>query len=207
MPRYAMVIDISKCTACYGCFTACKDEHWGNDYPTSAAQPRLGQFWINLLKSERGRYPRVDVAYMPLLCQQCDDPPCSKVAENDAVRKEANGIVVIDPQKAVGQKQIADACPYGVVFWNEEKRLPQKCTFCAHRLEEGKMPRCVQICPSEAITFGDLSDPSSEISRMLKSTSIEVFHPEWNTRPNVYYANLHRVTKHFIAGSVVLGDL
>src|SRR5512143_275561 len=115
MPEYAMVIDVARCTACYGCFAACKDEHWGNDYPTSAAQPRLGQFWINLVKSERGRYPCVDVAYMPILCQQCDDPPCATAAENGAVRKDANGIVVVDPRKAVGQRQIVDACPYGVV--------------------------------------------------------------------------------------------
>ncbi len=207
MTRYGMVIDVARCTACYGCFAACKDEHWDNDYAYSAGQPRLGQFWINLAKAERGTYPYVRVTYMPVLCQQCDDPPCAGRAENGAVRKEPNGIVVFDPAKAVGQRQIVDSCPYGVAFWNEKRQLPQKCTFCAHRLEEGKPPRCAQICPSEAIVFGDLDDPASEVSRRLASSGADVFHPEWNTGPRVYYANLHRVTRHFIAGAVVLGDV
>ena len=208
MARYGMVIDVAKCTACYCCFTACKDEHWDNDYPPySAGQPRFDQYWMNLLRSERGDYPYVKATYQPMLCQHCDNPPCQKAAENGAVRKEANGIVVFDPEKAKGQKQLVDACPYGVVYWNEEKQLAQKCTLCAHRLAEGKIPRCVQSCPSGCLTFGDLDDPESAVSRLLADSKAEVFHPEWDTQPRVYYINLHRVTKHFIAGAVILGDV
>jgi Fe-S-cluster-containing dehydrogenase component len=204
MAKYGMVIDVSRCTACYCCFAACKDEYWENDYPPySAAQPRFGQFWINLIKKERGTYPCIKVAYVPALCVQCDDAPCMKVAKDGAITKRPDGIVIIDPKKAVGQKQIVDACPYKVIFWNEEKKLPQKCTFCVHRLEEGKVPRCVQICPSEALKFGDLDDPKSEVSKLVASVKTELLYPQYNTNPRVRYLN---VPKTFIAGSVVYGD-
>lgn len=207
MTRWGLVIDISKCNACYCCFVACKDEYWENDFPPySASQPRHGQNWINLAKSERGKYPYIRVAYMPVPCMQCQDAPCIKAAKDGAVYKRDDGIVIIDPQKAVGQKQLVDSCPYGAIYWNEESNLPQKCTFCVHRLEEGEIPRCVQSCPAGAMIFGDLDDPQSEVSQRLKTGGIEVYHPEWNTQPNVYYIDLHKVTRHFIAGSVVYGD-
>jgi len=207
MAHLGMVIDISKCIACYDCFIACKDEYWDNDYPPyTAAQPRHGQFWMNILKSERGKYPYISVSYMPIPCMHCDDAPCIKAAKDGAVYKMDDGTVVIDPKKAVGQKQIVASCPYGVIFWDEEKKLPQKCTFCAHRLKAGKVPRCVQACPNDALVFGDLDDPNSEVSKLLKSAKTEVFHPEYNTKPRVYYIDLHKITKHLIAGTVVFGD-
>jgi len=208
MAKYGMVIDITRCTACYNCFITCKDEHWDNDYPPySAAQPRHGQSWIRLEKKEGGTYPYIKVFYMPVLCMRCDDAPYIKASRDGAVYKRADGIVVIDPKKAVGQKQIVDACPYHAIFWNEEKKLPQKCTFCVQRLEEGKSPRCVQACANQAVIFGDLDDPESEISKLVSSGKAEVFHPEYNTKPNVYYIGLDRITKSFIAGSVVFGDV
>jgi len=208
MAKWGMVIDISRCTGCYCCFTACKDEYWDNDYPPySAAQPKHGQFWMNLEDKERGTYPYVKVAYMPVLCMNCDDAPCLKAAKDGALYKRPDGVVIIDPQKAVGQRQIVDSCPYGVIYWNEEKQLPQKCTFCAHRLEEGKIPKCVQVCPSQALIFGDLDDPKSEVSKLLESGKAEVFHPEHNAKNNVYYIDLHKMTKCFIAGAVIYGDV
>ncbi len=209
MIQWGFVIDISKCIACYCCFIACKDEYWDNDYPSyTAAQPKHGQFWMNIAKNERGKYPYIKVAYMPVPCMQCEDTPCIKAAKDGAVYQRPDGIVVIDPQKAVGQKQLLEpeACPYGVIFWNEEKNLPQKCTFCVHRLEEGKIPRCVQACPSECLHFGDLDDPESDVSKLLKSAKAEVFHPEWKAKPRVYYIDLHKMTKHFVAGAVIYGD-
>jgi len=210
MAKWGMVIDISRCTACYCCFTACKDEYWDNNYPPySAAQPKHEQFWMNLQKRERGVYPYIKVAYMPVPCMQCDDAPCIKAAKDGAVYKRPDGIVIIDPQKAVGQKQLldTDACPYGVIYWNEEKQLPQKCTFCAHRLDDGGIPRCAQACPSEAIKFGDLNDPKSEVSKLLKSGKAEVFHPEYNPKNNVSYIDLYKMTRYFIAGAVIYGDV
>jgi len=205
MAKWGMVIDISKCTGCYCCFTTCKDEYWDNDFPPySAAQPRYGQFWIDLVKKERGKHPFIKVAYIPILCMHCDDAPCVKAAKDGAVYKRPDGIVIIDPQKAVGQRQIVDACPYGVIFWNEEKQLPQKCTFCAHLLEEGKNPKCVQVCPSQAMIFGDLDDPKSEVSKIIASGKTEVLNPEYKTNPRVYYIDLPKI---FIAGAVVYGDV
>ena len=204
MAKYGMVIDVSRCTACYCCFAACKDEYWENDYPSySAAQPRFGQFWINVIKKERGIYPCVRVAYVPVLCVHCDDAPCIKAAKNGAVYKRPDGIVIIDPKKAAGQKQIVDACPYNVIFWNEEKKLPQKCTFCVHRLDEGKVPRCVLSCPSGALKFGDLDDAKSEVSKLVASGKTESLYPQYKTAPKVYYMNVPKI---FIAGSVVYGD-
>lgn len=208
MTKYGMVIDISRCTACYCCFAACKDEYWDNDYPPySAAQPKYDHFWMNVIKNERGKFPYVKAAYMPVPCMQCEKAPCVEAAQNGAVYRQPDGIVVIDPEKAAGQKQIVDSCPYRVIFWNEEKGLPQKCTFCAHRLQEGKIPRCVQACPSECIEFGDLDDPESKVAQLVKSGTAEAFHAEYQTQPNVYYIDLYKMTSLFMAGEVVLGDV
>jgi len=208
MAKWGMVIDITKCDACYSCFIACKDEYWDNDYPPySAGQPKHGQSWIRLEKKEGGTYPHIRVSYIPIPCMQCDNAPCIKAAKNGAVYKRPDGIVIIDPVKAVGQKQIVNACPYGAIFWNEEKQLPQKCNFCVHRLEDGKMPRCVQACPSKAMIFGDLDDPESEVAKLVASGKAEVFHPEWKTKPRVYYLGLERIAKSFLAASVVFGDV
>jgi Fe-S-cluster-containing dehydrogenase component len=204
MAKYGMVIDISRCTGCYCCFTACKDEYWDNDYPPySAAQPRFGEYWINVNKKERGTFPCIKVAYVPVPCQHCEDAPCLKVARDGAITRRADGIVLIDPEKAKGQKQIVDACPYHAIFWNEEKQIAQKCTFCVHRLEEGKEPRCVQTCPSGALKFGDLDDPKSEVSQLVESGKTEGLRPELNTHPRVLYMN---VPKMFLAGTVVYAD-
>ena len=208
MAKWGMVIDITKCNASYSCFIACKDEYWDNDYlPYSAAQPRHGQSWIRIEKKEGGSYPHIRVSYMPIPCMQCNAAPCIKAAKNRAVYKRPDGIVIIDPEKAVGQRQIVDACPYGAIFWNEEKQLPQKCTFCVQRLEEGKIPSCVKACPSKAMIFGDLDDPESEVSKLVGSGKAEVFHPECKTKPRVYYIGLERITKNFLAASVVFGDI
>jgi len=205
--KWAMVVNVSKCIACYACFIACKDEFWDNDYlPHSVGIKKREQMLIRLEKRERGKFPYVKVAYMPIMCMQCDNPPCMKVAKDNAVYKREDGIVIIDPIKAVGQREIVRACPYGAVSWNDEKNIPQKCTFCVHRLELGKLPRCVQACPSGALLFGDLNDPESEVSRIVRAGIAEPLHPEHGTGPNVYYIDLYKMTKHFIAGSVAFKD-
>ncbi|MEM3551060.1 MAG: 4Fe-4S dicluster domain-containing protein [Candidatus Bathyarchaeia archaeon] len=208
MVKWALVVDITKCNGCYNCFLACKDEHWGNDYlPYSASQPRHGHFWMQILTKERGQYPHVRVAYMPLPCMHCDNAPCIKAAKDNAVYKRPDGIVIIDPQKAVNQKNLIESCPYSVIFWNEEKRIPQKCTLCAHLLDRGwKEPRCVQACPTGALLFGDLDDPRSEVFKLIATGKAEQYKPELNTNPRVYYIGLYRHIKHFIAGSVAFKD-
>jgi Fe-S-cluster-containing dehydrogenase component len=207
MKKWNLIIDLAKCHDCNDCFLSCKDEYWENDFPPySAAQPRHGHRWINIMRKERGQYPQVDVAYLPIPCMHCDDAPCIKAAKKDALYKREDGIVVMDPEKAKGQKNLVESCPYGVIYWNEEKSLPQKCTFCVHLLEDGwKAPRCVQACPTGAMSVVYAED--SEMEKIKKSESLEVYQPQYKAKPRVYYKNLYRYTRCFVAGSVALQDI
>lgn len=200
-----MVIDINKCSGCYNCMLACKDEHCGHDYPGyAAAQPMTGQFWMKLHEQERGCYPKVRLNYTPVLCMHCQDAPCVNAAQDGAVYRRADGIVLIDPEKAKGQKQLINSCPYRLIYWNENQELPQKCTLCAHLLDDGwKLPRCVELCPTGALTFGDLDDPESDVSKLIASGKTESLHPEYDLKEQVVYMN---VPKKFVAGTVVYGD-
>jgi Fe-S-cluster-containing dehydrogenase component len=206
MARYAIAIDLNFCIGCYNCQIACKDEHVGNEFPPIAkSQPTFGHFWMSIKEIERVlASSHIKVTYIPTPCQHCDDPACMKAAKGDAIYKRPDGIVIIDPVKAVGQKQLVEACPYGSIFWNEEENLPQKCTFCAHLLDDGwKEPRCVQSCPVSCMYFGDLDDPGSGISKFLAKHQGEAFEPEKGTQPSVKYVGL---PKPHLAGSVIFGD-
>ena len=201
MKSYSMVIDVAKCNGCYSCVLACKDEHCGEIFPGYAeSQPMTGQFWINLLEKERGSYPKVKLSYTAITCMHCRNAPCINAAKDNAVYRRDDGIVIIDPKKAVGQKQILSACPYRVIFWNEEKNLPQKCTLCAHLLDQGyKSPRCVEMCPTGALTFGNLED----IEGAKGEKQPYALHPEYGCKERVLYLN---VPKKFVAGTVVYSD-
>lgn len=205
MPRYSILIDVRKCSGCHNCFLACRDEYYDNDYPTySAAQPLDGQFWMQIEEIERGSYPKPKVSYIPRPCMHCASAPCMDAAKDGAVYRRDDGIVIIDPEKAKGQDAIAAACPYRVIFWNAEAQLPQKCTLCAHRLDEGeKSPRCVESCPTGALVFGDLDDPKSDIAKLAANANTEELRPEFNADPLVKYIGL---PKRFVAGEVVLRD-
>ena len=161
MVTYGMIIDLTKCQGCSLCLQACKDEFVGNDWsPYSKPQPALGQFWINQKKVVRGQVPgKVKARSYSYLCNQCLNAPCISAAQNGAVYRRSDGIIIIDPVLSAGQKQIVQSCPYGVIYWNQDLNIPQKCTFCAHLLDNGwTQPRCVQACPTNALTFGQYSD-------------------------------------------------
>jgi Fe-S-cluster-containing dehydrogenase component len=202
MGNLNLIIDVAKCEDCNNCFLACKDEFTDNDFlPYSIAQPRHGQRWINIMTKERGQCPLIDVANLPLSCMHCDDAPCIKKAKDGAVYKMSNGIVIIDPVKAKGQKDLLNSCPYGAIWWNEQKNVAQKCTLCAHLLAEGwKEPRCVQACPTGARRFVIADD--AKMAQIIQQENLEILHPEYKTKPRVYYKNLYRYTKGFIAGTV-----
>ncbi len=206
MARLSLLIDVTKCSGCYNCFLTCRDEYYGNDYgPYSAPQPLDGQFWMQIKEIERGIYPKPKVDYIPTPCMHCETAPCVDVAADEAVYRRDDGIVLIDPKKAKGQKDIVNSCPYRVVFWNADLDIPQKCTLCAHRLDEGaKEPRCVEACPTGALVFGDLDDPSSEIARLSTALEVEDYHPEYDTAPLVKYVG---IPKRFVAGEVVRRDV
>jgi Fe-S-cluster-containing dehydrogenase component len=202
MKKWHMLIDVEKCEDCNNCFLSCKDEHVDNDFPGySLPQPRHGHRWINIMRKERGQYPIIDVAYLPVPCMHCDDAPCIRAARDGAIYKRNDGIVIIDPVKAAGQTGITDSCPYGAIWWNEENNIPQKCTFCAHLLDDGwKVPRCVQACPTGALSMQYVED--SEIGGIIKTERLEAHEPNYKTKPHVHYKNLYRFTRCFIGGSV-----
>jgi Fe-S-cluster-containing dehydrogenase component len=205
MARYAMAVDIDKCTGCHACFLACKDEYVGNDYlPVSAAQPESGHKWLRIREIEHGTGTKVKVDYMPIACQHCEEAPCMLAGPEGAVYRRPDGIVIIDPEKAKGCKEIVSACPYDAIFWNQEKSLPQKCTLCAHMLDSGeKTVRCTEACPTGALVFGDLEDARSAIMTLLaaKAEQVESFKPEFGAKPVTKYISL---PKPFIAGEVLL---
>jgi len=202
MKKCHLIIDVEKCLDCNNCFLSCEDEFINNAWPGySEAQPKHGHRWMNILRKERGRFPMIDVAYLPIPCMHCENAPCISKDRQGAVYRREDGIVIIDPEKAIGQKVIVQSCPYGAIWWNEERNIPQKCTFCAHLLDEGwKSPRCVQSCPSGALRFVRLED--SEMEAIIQEEKLEVLYDNYKTKPSVYYKNLYRYFKCFIAGSV-----
>lgn len=202
--KWNLIVDVALCDNCRLCFLAVKDEYVGNDFPgVSAAQPMQGQHkWLDIKRKERGAYPIVEARFIPVMCNHCDDAPCMKAAQNGAVRKRPDGIVIIDPEKAKGQKKIMQACPYDAVFWNEEKDIPQAWPFDAHLLDEGwTRTRAEQACPMNV--FRTIRVEDREMARIQAEENLEVLRPELGTRPRVYYKNIHRITKCFVGGTVV----
>jgi len=193
-----MIIDLTRCTGCHNCQIACKDEYVDNDWmPYSKAQPETGQFWMKVNFAVRGTVPKVKVAYTPIPCMQCENPPCMAAATGDAMYKRPDGIVMIDPAKSVGQVQLVASCPYGAIYSNDELALPQKCTFCAHLLDKGwKEPRCVEACNTQALIFGEYDD----LKATINEKGAVPLNPEYGTKPRVYYIAL---PKTFIAGALV----
>ncbi len=201
--KWNLIVDVDRCDNCRACFIAVKDEHAGNDFPGyAAAQPAQGHNWLEIQRKERGTYPQVEAHFLPVMCNHCDDAPCMKAARDGAVRKRDDGIVIIDPEKAKGQRQIVDACPYGAVWWNEEKQLPQHWIFDAHLLDQGwTKTRAEQCCPTD--TFRSVKVEDAEMQRIKAAEGLEVLKPELGTGPRVYYKNLHLITHCFVGGTVV----
>ena len=201
--KWNLIVDVARCDNCRNCFLATKDEHIGNNFPGYAAsQPEKEHSWVDIKQKERGHYPIVEANFMPVMCNNCDDAPCMKAAKNGAITKRADGIVIIDPVKSKGQKEIVDACPYGAVYWNEEKQIPQAWIFDAHLLDEGwTKPRVEQSCPTDV--FRSLKIEDAEMQRIKEEEGLEVLLPECASKPRVYYKNLHLMTTCFVSGSVV----
>ncbi len=202
--KWNLIIDVARCDNCRNCFLATKDEHIGNDFPGYAAsQPERTHSWVDIKTKERGSWPIVEAHFMPVMCNHCDDAPCMKVAKDGAITKRADGIVIIDPVKSKGQKAIVDACPYGAVYWNEEKQIPQAWIFDAHLLDQGwTKPRVEQSCPTSV--FRTLKVTDDEMRQIAKQEGLDVLLPEQNSKPRVYYKNLHLMTSCFVSGSVVV---
>ena len=190
------MIDLSICNGCYCCQIGCKDEHVGNDWtPYAKPQPDTGQFWIGIEETVRGSVPKVMVSYLPKMCMHCEDAPCMNECKVEgAIYKRDDGLVIIDPEKCTGCKLCVDTCPYGAIYFNETLSLAQKCTGCAHLLDDGwKEPRCVDVCPTGALKFGEASDLKDLIE------SADPFSPELDLQTKVHYLHLPRK---FVAGTL-----
>ena len=202
MEKWNMIIDVAECTNCNLCTLATMDEYVDNAWPGYCApMPRHGHRWVDILQKERGRVPMVDVAYVPTMCNHCDDPPCVKASRDGAVTKRADGIVIIDPDRARGQKQLVAACPYGHIWWNEELEVPQAWPFEAHLIDRGwRQTRGQQSCPIGAMRAVKVTD--EVMQQMVLDEGLEVMRPELGSRPRVYYRNLWRYSKCFIGGTL-----
>lgn len=201
--KWNLVIDVNRCNGCHNCFLAVKDEYVDNRQPGYfESQPRHGHPWIKIERVERGSFPASDVVYVPTTCNHCDDAPCQKAAP-DVVKKRADGIVIIDPEKGRGRRDLVGACPYGAIHWNESLGLPQAWLFDAHLLDRGwRQPRCSDVCPTGALKAFYITDV--EMSDMSVKENLTALRPELKTKPRVHYKNLARVSKYLVAGTVRL---
>lgn len=196
MGRKVLLIDVDRCNGCHNCQVACKDEHCEQAWmPYAQAQPLTGQFWWKVDQRTRGSVPKVRVTYVAHGCNHCELCPLVEMAPEVVYRRD-DGLVIIDPEKAKGHKELVEACPYGAVYWNAELELPQKCTGCAHLLDDGwEVPRCVDACVVEAMKYVDIDDPQYKEAFEIAET----LPCEGDIHPQVYYLNY---PKRFVAGEV-----
>lgn len=179
-PRYGMVIDLRRCFGCHACSIACKAEQ---DVP-------LGFFKSWVMVSEKGRFPQVRRQFVPVLCNNCDDPPCVGGCPTQATRQRKDGIVSMNQKTCLGCRYCIQNCPYGVRYSDPRTRTAQKCDFCLHRIEQGMLPACVNTCNARARIFGDLNDPNSAVSRFIASNPVQTLRAGMGTEPRVFYVGL-----------------
>lgn len=197
--QYGLVIDLLKCVGCNACGVACKSE-----YGTP-----LGVFYNKVKLTEIGQYPEAKLKNLPISCMHCKNPRCIKVCPTEATFQREDGIVLIDREICIGCGACVVACPYGsrtlireiqTCYENEEPTPYErqkskifkagtavKCNFCKDRLTKGRLPACVETCPALARTFGDLDDPGSEVSKLLKIHKGIRVKDEDETAPSVFY--------------------
>ncbi len=151
MAKYAIVTDLNLCVGCLACSVSCKVV---NGVP-------IGNYWNKVLRigpnprAADGQYPDVEMYFLPVQCQHCENPACVDVCPTEASHKLSDGTVQIDKEKCIGCQFCAMACPYGVRYLNEEERVVEKCTMCEQKIAQGELPQCVAQCGGRARFFGD----------------------------------------------------
>lgn len=184
MVRYGMLINLKSCNGCKACMTACKANH---NIPFGEYEGRE-YYRIWPVEVELGAYPYVIRNMTPLLCMQCEDPPCVEACPiPGALYRRQDGVVLIDEGKCDGCKLCLPLCPYGALYFREDKGVVDKCTFCIENIDKGLPPECVKACPADAMFFGDLDDPESQVSKLIRKWDAKPLRPEHGTKPSVYY--------------------
>ena len=211
---FGYALNLSICIGCRKCAEACHVEN-NHDRPSHNSYIRVLQIdngTVNLdhaTVSYAGAVPKKGKYYMPVQCQQCDHPPCVSVCPVEATWKEADGIVVVDYDWCIGCRYCEAACPYHARRFNWTKPVipaeeinpqqgylsnrirPQgvmeKCTFCLHRTRNGRLPACLEACPTGARVFGNMLDPQSDIRKVLENRRVFVLKEELGTRPRFFY--------------------
>lgn len=180
--RWAMVVDVQRCIGCQACTVSCIME---NDVPENSFRTIVSTYEVND-GAHSGTY------MLPRLCNHCDEPPCIPVCPVGATFQRADGIVVVDGDRCVGCAYCVQACPYDARFINHDTGKADKCTFCAHRVDAGLLPACVETCVGGARIFGDLNDPDSTVRQLLDKNQVKVLKPEMRTKPHVFYIGLDK---------------
>lgn len=180
MKQITFVVELDRCIGCKGCQVACKME---NNLALGTCR--------NAVKTvgPTGVYPNVQMYFLPAMCQQCENPPCVQVCPTGACYRNEDGVTLIDQNSCIGCKSCATACPYQVNTFNHELMVMDKCTTCMQRREDGLEPACVKNCSGSALHVGDINDPDSEVSRLLREAGEEHVYTlrDFGNKPTVRY--------------------
>jgi Fe-S-cluster-containing dehydrogenase component/formate-dependent nitrite reductase membrane component NrfD len=196
-PKWAKIIDQSRCIGCHACTTACKSE---NEVPLSVSRTYVKSVDV-------GVFPETRRNFQVTRCNQCVDAPCVTACPTSAMFKRDDGIVDFDKQACIGCKACIAACPYDAIFINPEDHSAEKCNFCAHRLDVGLEPACSVVCPVEAILVGDLNDPGSKVAQVVGREPVQVRRPEKDTKPKLFYKDAHASTLDPLAATLPPGGI
>ncbi|MCI5081725.1 MAG: 4Fe-4S dicluster domain-containing protein, partial [Saprospiraceae bacterium] len=177
--KYGFVIDNRKCIGCHACTTACKSEH---DVPVG-----VNRTWVKQV--EKGEFPHTRRLFSVMRCNHCTDAPCVEICPTEALYVREDGIVDFNNDRCIGCKSCMQACPYDALYINPENHTAAKCNYCAHRIDIGLEPACVNVCPEHAIISGDMENPESEISQLLGREQVSVRKAAKGTQPNLFYIN------------------
>ncbi len=183
-PKWAKVIDHTRCIGCHACTTACKSE---NEVPLSVTRTYVKYV-------DTGVFPQARRSFQVTRCNQCEHAPCVTACPTAAMYKRPDGIVDFDKSICIGCKACIAACPYDAIFINPDDHSAEKCNFCAHRLDVGLEPACAVVCPTQAILVGDMNDPFSAVSQIIHRDAVTVRRPEKETRPKLFYKGADQVT-------------
>ncbi len=180
--KWAMALDLERCTGCHSCSVACKVEH---DIP-------LGHFRTKVYYHDSGQYPNLKRDFLPTMCVQCEDAPCITACPTQSISLGSDGIVKINIETCNGNGQCESACPYGAIFVDPTTSVADKCDYCENRLSYGMQPACVEACPVDVIKFGDLNDFKSTVSQFLQQhpKTLKTLKPEKQTKPQILYRGL-----------------